>query len=64
VSAPRKPELNADQAAYVERAREALQSSGDKNLDILDRLAQRVGSLEWHMGELLAVIDQLTGGAS
>jgi hypothetical protein len=62
MSAARKPELTPDQAAYVARARKALDAGTDKNLDILDRLAQRVGSLEWHMGELLALIAELTGG--
>lgn len=64
MSAARKPKpvLTAEQARTVDHARKALETPGDKNLDAVERLAARVGALEWHVGELLALVEKLTGG--
>jgi len=62
VSAPRKPELDAVQAASVERAREVLEAGTDPDEDLIERLARRVGALEYHVAELLALVGKLSGG--
>ena len=48
--------LSADQAATVEHARKALASEPPSMYELGD-MAVRVGALEWHLGELLAIID-------
>lgn len=63
MSAPRKPQLTERQAERVERARQVLAASTGKNLDLTERLAKRVGALEFRLEELLALIAELTGGA-
>jgi hypothetical protein len=50
--------IAADQQATVSRAREALgRPSGYETAD----LAERIGVLEYHVRELLALVGQLTG---
>ena len=62
MSAPRKPELNPDQAARVARAREVLEAvEADQDFDP-GSMAMNLGRLEWHVAELLRVIGELTGG--
>lgn len=62
MSAPQKPQLAPEQALTVQRAREALDAGTDKDQDPIYRLAYRVGALEHHVGELLALVAKLTGG--
>jgi hypothetical protein len=61
MSAPRKPQLNEDQAARVERAREALEAS--RADDEPDNYGKHLGRLEAHLAFVFDVIDELTGGA-
>jgi hypothetical protein len=63
LSAARKSRLTEGQARTVARAREILTDKGDQDQDFVDRLASRVGSLEWYTGELLVLVGDLTGGA-
>jgi hypothetical protein len=58
--------LTAAQAAAVDRARQALAAdtlTGPQDTaDAIARLAARTGVLEWHLGELLALVDGLAPG--
>ena len=60
--ANQKPGLTPDQAADVTNARVALEAS------ITDtdpaNYCEHLGALEYHVAQLLALIDGLTGGAS
>jgi hypothetical protein len=55
--------LTAEQAARVRLARQALAAdtlTGPQDTaDAIARLAARTGVLEWHLGELLALVGQL-----
>lgn len=51
--------LTADQAARVEDARAVLAGEPVSMYELGD-LANRIGRLEWHVGELLALIGELT----
>lgn len=54
------PELTDDQIRTIRRAREVLaEEHGWEPGD----LAARIGALTWHLGDLLALVDQLTRGA-
>jgi hypothetical protein len=50
--------LTDEQAEVVERARRAL--SKEHGHSLLE-LAERIGVLEWHLGEMLALVEQVTG---
>ena len=52
------PALTADQAARVERAREVL---AEPAVYEPAAMAGRIGRLEWHLEELLALVGQLGG---
>lgn len=53
-------QLTEDQARYVARAREVL--SGELTSGSAADYAERAGALQWHLSEMLALIDELTGG--
>jgi hypothetical protein len=55
--------LTADHAAVVERARAVLTEDSPSMYELGD-MAARIGRLEWHVGELLALISDLTAKAS
>jgi len=52
--------LRPDQRIQVDRAREVLAAkSGYEPL----QMAERIGALEWHVAELLRLVDDLAGRA-
>lgn len=55
-----KPQLNICQQSTVDRAREVLAQEHDSGLY---GLAVRIGQLEYHLGELLALTDRITKDA-
>jgi hypothetical protein len=57
------PALTADQAVIVGQARAALSQEPPSMYELAD-MAGRIGALEWHLGELLALVGQLADGAS
>ena len=56
-----KTALTPSQAGRVDRARRALAREHGSDIG---ELAYRVGQLEWWIGDLLALIDDLTGDGS
>jgi hypothetical protein len=67
VTAPRKPELTASQAIRVGRAREAVaMDTGDiaAGQDPTMAAGYALGVMRAHVGFLLEVIGELTGGAA
>jgi hypothetical protein len=64
MNAARKPQLTRDQAERVARARQVLtDSKASADRDPMS-ISYRLGALEWHAGELLALIAELTGGTA
>lgn len=53
--------LTAEQAAHVERARVVLAEDPPSMYELGDMTA-RIGSLEWHLGEMLRLVGQLAPG--
>jgi len=51
-------ELRQDQAGRIGRARQALAASHGNDPA---ELAYRIGVLEWHLAEMLALLDGITG---
>jgi hypothetical protein len=54
-------QLTSDQQRYLERAREAA-AAADAARD-LPSLAEAVGVLQWHLGEMIALVEALSGNA-
>ena len=52
-------ELRPDQAQRVERARQVLAGQSPSMYELAD-MAGRIGSLEWHLEELLSLVGELT----
>ena len=70
MSAPRKPQLAGSQRLQVERARKTAAASAEELAmpgtapdDLSTIYAQAFGYARGTVGELLAIIDDLTGGA-
>lgn len=53
--------LTPDQARQVERARQVLAEQPGSMYELAD-MAGRIGRLEWHLGELLALVAELGAG--
>jgi hypothetical protein len=53
-----RPALTADQAQRADRARQVLAEQSPSMYELVD-MAERIGRLEWHLGELLALVDEL-----
>ncbi len=56
-----KPDTPADRATTVGRAREVLEEA-PPSLYELGGMAARIGRLEWHLGELLALVAERAAG--
>ncbi len=52
--------LTPDQQQSVDRARAVLAGESPSMYELAD-MAARIGQLEWHLGELLALVSDLSG---